>query len=381
MVWDGKTPGVGFRHVGSPNTGLYLNTIGDVGTNSGKRWNEKLAGTETNRKVGQGSVNVMTNNGNRLYVAGTFDRSTNNIASGDWIQNIATIADYKDVAATWKPVDNGCDNTVRQLVIFKGDLYAGGDFSVCGGQARNEPTGGIARIKADVATTRRWRSLGLGVEGGVQAMIVVGGVFKNVLAVGGSFTSADGSGFNNFAFWTGETWQTMVPTRCDDACDNNPLGVLMAKGTEGYLGARVSGPIHSLIATDKIWAVAANAQTASSGNTAARELIYYNGGGWYRPTNGAVVGGADNFNAFLAVNGTDGSVMLANGAFAKNGLAAIGGQPSNMLHIRAGETGTVHRFNVFPGHQGTDAAINHFAGAGSVTVSLAVLAAVLLAAL
>jgi hypothetical protein len=85
---------------------------------------------------------------------------------------------------------------VTALMVYNGELIAGGDFNVAGVVDCNR----IARWDGS-----NWQPLSEGVNGTVHALYV----YDNNLIVGGSFTSAGGSDANNIAAWNGSEWLPM----------------------------------------------------------------------------------------------------------------------------------------------------------------------------
>lgn len=128
-----------------------------------------------------------------LVVGGTFRAANrtlvNNIAAWD--------------GAVWHafgsgilgPAVLGSDTNVRALAIYNGELIAGGNFTLAGGQ----PVSNVARW--DGAS---WQPLGTGIAGatGVYSLSVYG----SYLVAGGNFTSAGGVAVNHIARWNGTSW-------------------------------------------------------------------------------------------------------------------------------------------------------------------------------
>jgi hypothetical protein len=91
----------------------------------------------------------------------------------------------------------GVNNTVNASIVYKGDLYIAGNFTVAGGTT-------ISRIARWDGFT--WQPLGTGVNGTVEAMCE----FNGDLIVGGTFTQAGGVSANRIARWNGLGWSALA---------------------------------------------------------------------------------------------------------------------------------------------------------------------------
>ncbi len=92
----------------------------------------------------------------------------------------------------------GIDELVRAVVVYEGDLIAGGEF----GTAGNQETGGIARFDG---TT--WQPLGGRFPGYVYALAV----YHGKLYAAGLFRQAVGCAARNIACWDGAQWYPLGP--------------------------------------------------------------------------------------------------------------------------------------------------------------------------
>ncbi len=88
---------------------------------------------------------------------------------------------------------SGLQGTVRSLVVYNGDLIAGGDFVYCSGVKCNH----IARWDGS-----NWVPMGDGFDGIVRALLVSNGT----LIAGGEHTAADLSPVGMVAQWDGSRW-------------------------------------------------------------------------------------------------------------------------------------------------------------------------------
>ncbi|MBL9076742.1 MAG: hypothetical protein JNL08_04515 [Planctomycetes bacterium] len=88
--------------------------------------------------------------------------------------------------------------TIDALVVWNGELVAGGDFVSMNGAGTND----IARWNG---TT--WAALGTGIAtGSVKALAVYTYLNQSALYVGGQFSAAGGVSTSNLAIWTGAAW-------------------------------------------------------------------------------------------------------------------------------------------------------------------------------
>ena len=100
---------------------------------------------------------------------------------------------------SWSPLNSGLSggaSVVLALIVYNGNLVAGGSFT----QAGSINVNNIAQWNGSL-----WSSLASGVLGSsseIQALTVYSG---NLIA-GGSFTQAGGNSANNIAQWNGSTW-------------------------------------------------------------------------------------------------------------------------------------------------------------------------------
>jgi len=137
-----------------------------------------------------------------VYVGGDFS------LCGDLPAN--NVARFDSTTQAWTSLGSGTTNgvnyTVRALAMAGTELFVGGWFTQAGGAAARY----IARFDT---TTQTWASLnsgvtnGLGVFGSVYALAVI----DSSLYVGGSFTDAAGVGANNIARFdtTTQTWASL----------------------------------------------------------------------------------------------------------------------------------------------------------------------------
>lgn len=96
----------------------------------------------------------------------------------------------------WNNLGSGVNGEVNAIAIYNGDIYAGGEFTIAGGNS-------ISFIAKWDGT--QWTSLGSGVNGFVDAMAV----YNGELYAGGTFTVAGGNTVSNIARWNGTSWSAV----------------------------------------------------------------------------------------------------------------------------------------------------------------------------
>lgn len=140
--------------------------------------------------------------GPALFAAGDFSS-----AGGEVVNHIA-----KWNGQVWTPLGSGMNSTVNALATYddgSGDgdaLYAGGAFTNAGGVGANR----VARWNGST-----WTSLGSGVGGSGTVQVHSLCVFDDqsgngpALFVGGRFAQAGGAGANHIAKWNGLSWSPL----------------------------------------------------------------------------------------------------------------------------------------------------------------------------
>lgn len=154
----------------------------------------------------------------------------------------------------WNRLGAGTNDEVRALVIWNGELHAGGRFTTAGGGAASH----VARWDGAA-----WHPLGAGTDGPVHALVV----WNGALVAGGSFASAGGSFAGNLARWDGAAWSplggTDGPVRAlavhgGDLAVGGEFGLVAGAvpasnvalrtpaGVWSALGSGVNGPVYAL---------------------------------------------------------------------------------------------------------------------------------------
>jgi hypothetical protein len=179
----------------------------------------------------------------------------------------------------------GMDTTVYALAVSGTNLYAGGDFTTCGG------TSGCNYVAKWNGSS--WSKLGTGMDTTVYALAVSG----TDLYAGGWFTTCGGTpNCNAIAKWNGSSWST-IGTGMD-----NIVFALAVSGTDLYVGGDF---------------------TTCGGTSACNRIAKWNGSSW------STIGtGMDNIVFALAVSGTDlyvgGDFTTCGGTSACNRIAKYG---------------------------------------------------------
>lgn len=227
------------------------------------------------------------------------------------------IARRDDVSATWQPLSTGMagatgshSSGVWALVMYNGDLIAGGNFTTAGGVTVNR----IARWDGET-----WHPLGSGMNNTVAALTV----YNNDLIAAGHFTSAGGVSANRIARWNGASWQ--------------PLGSGLtnrARSLVVYNGHLVVGG----------WFGSAGGVSGTSG------IASWNGSSW-QSIGGGVSGGPSLGVAALAEN--DGNLIAAGdfttaGSIAVNRIARWDG--SSWHALATGMNGWIENLTVYDGN-------------------------------
>lgn len=126
----------------------------------------------------------------------------------------------------------GFDNSVYCLQVFKGELYAGGDFKDINGTTCN----GIAKWNGIT-----WEALGEGFEDGTVSEMIV---FQNKLIAYGKIYNSGETKLNKIAMWDGNAWDSLGSGL---SVSRNTLGSLLVYDNELYVGGdfEYAGGIYS----------------------------------------------------------------------------------------------------------------------------------------
>ena len=279
-----------------------------------------------------------------LYAGGQF------VAGGSVTSNIA-----RRIGTQWDSMGSGLNAGVKALIIFNGDLYAGGFFTMAGGDSANY----IARWDGT-----NWHSLGSGTNGSVFAFAE----FNNELYVAGNFTNAGGVSANYIAKWDGSNWSSLGV-----GCNLSVLDIIIFNGNllvggsftsaGGVAANRIAkwdGSNWSVVGIGVNSAVRAfgvhegelyvGGDFTQAGGINANRIAKWNGSSFEALGTGldATVGRIGSYNCEMYVSGN----FTAAGGLAAPKLAkynAIGGWSAPTLPIQAVSLGGINAMKLYNG--------------------------------
>ena len=147
----------------------------------GSAWGPLGSGMHIDPYYGSASVSALMVYNGELIAGGYFTT-----AGG---QTCVCIARWN--GTSWQPVGEGVNNAVYAFTTYGGDLIAGGHFTLAGSAACN----GIATWNGET-----WQPLGSGMGGQLPSVDALS-VYDNKLIVGGQFGTAGGQVACNWARW------------------------------------------------------------------------------------------------------------------------------------------------------------------------------------
>lgn len=177
--------------------------------------------------------------------------------------------------SSWSSLSTGMDQLVNALIVFNGELIAGGGFTTAGGVSTNK----IAKWDGN-----SWASLGTGI--GAMGEVLALTVYNNELIVGGSFTSVGGINSYYIAKWNGSSWDSL------GSCMNNSVNALTV-----YNGELIAG-----------------GEFTTAGGISADYIAKWNGNSW-SPVGGGMGGLTPSIAALIVYNNT----LVAGGQFSTAG--------------------------------------------------------------
>jgi hypothetical protein len=219
-------------------------------------------------------VQALAISGTNIYAGGRFT-----LAGGNAAYCVA-----KWNGSGWSSLGPGMNDWVLALAVSGTNLYAGGYFSMAGGVSANR----VARWNGN-----NWSALGsgLGPMMGIYSVRALALSGTNLYA-GGSFTTAGFQTVNNIARWNGTSWSAMGSGM------NHTVEALAVSGTNLYAGG---------------WFTTAGSMSANS-------IARWNGSRW--SALGSGMGGSEvNIVYALAVSGSN---LYAGGLFVSAGGKGVG---------------------------------------------------------
>ena len=197
--------------------------------------------------------------------------------------------------ATWNAlgsgigVANSANDGVYAMVMFKGELYAGGTFTLAGGQ----PARNLARWDGSV-----WTPLSVGTITNGQGVYTMA-ASASYLYIGGSFSSVDGIAVRNIARFDGTNWSSLTGTTAQGVDDS--VLTILPSGNDVYVGGRFT----------------------EAGGNSIKYVARWDGNEWFAL--GAGVGPLNSQNSVVALAEHDGALYVG-GSF-----GTAGGLPANNL--------------------------------------------------
>ncbi len=219
---------------------------------------------------------------------------------------------------SWQPLSSGMDHYVRALMVYDGELIAAGEFRNAGGISADR----VARWDGS-----SWQPLGSGLDSVVYALTV----YDGELTAAGDFRTAGGVSADRIARWDGSSWQ--------------PLSSGMSKR------------VRALTVYDGELIAAGEFETA--GGISADRIARWDGNDW-QPLGGGMNG---SVSALAVYNGE----LIAGGVFGTAGgvsadrIARWDG--NDWQPLGSGMNGDVYALTVYDGEL---IAAGHFTAAGSV---------------
>lgn len=213
------------------------------------------------------------------YVEATATFEGDLIIGGDFlgVGGVGAVNVARRDGTDWVPMGDGLEGGVYALVVWNGELYAGGAFN-----------GGLARWDG-----AQWVDVDGGVDGYVEALLV----WNGDLVIAGGFSSA-GSGattVGNVAIFDGVSWSDV------DGGSDGVIYDLEAFGTSLY----------------------ACGQFGLVGGASAANLARWSGSSWFAVGSGLKDEEGDPYNAYGSALAVHGGRLIVGGYFAQAGSLAV----------------------------------------------------------
>jgi hypothetical protein len=235
----------------------------------------------------------------------------------------------KEGRAQWTAVGTGMDNYVWGSVVYNGELYACGNFE----HADGNPSLAIARWNGSA-----WSDVGGGFQHGAFSNVVRGLiVFNGELFAGGFVDSVGGMLIHKIAKWNGSSWS---PAAMD--CPISTVNCFCIHNGELYAGGQGSGLVKVCVArwTGSSW-VGLDVEGGNTDvwSMVSYNGYLYAGGG-FSDFNGQGIGGvarwdgtswSDIGSGFTAFNSIKALAVFDNRLYIAGGFTEAGGVPANYI--------------------------------------------------
>ena len=212
-------------------------------------YNYAMMGAGTN-----GSVNEIlpAPAGDVVYVGGEFSEVNGNLT-------VNNIAEWRNGIAgfSWLNMNGGVNGPVYAMILFNGDLYVGGHFTIAGNK--------------NVTNIARWDGIEWHAVGYLPDVVYDLEIHNNELIAGGAFAAPASLGIARVARWDGSVWNYVGNNFINDTV----FDVLSAKGDLYVAGAFTGTEMGSVLHVAKL----ENGLWSSMGNdisTVARALTIHN---------------------------------------------------------------------------------------------------------
>lgn len=227
--------------------------------------------------------------------------------------------------STYHPMNmmghNGCNDSVWCFVMFNGDLYVGGNFTMAGGVPCNH----IARWDGN-----SWYAVGNGFNEAVHALAV----YNNELYAGGEFTSSGVTPINYIANWNGSQWNQVDGGVNDDVEAMCVWDSVLCIGGDFTMAGSIT--VNRICTWDGVnfAAIGSGFTTGMMGSCMVHSLCVYNGnlyaGGMFEHASSQDMHNIGMWNGsnWVSIGHVEGSMHGENGVNAMcvyNGQMYVGG--------------------------------------------------------
>ena len=318
----------------------------DSGTGSATSWNPNVGGIEYIY------VSAISVSGSTVYVGGEFTS-----IGGAFRNNIAAVDAVTGIATNWNPNATGYEyGIVSALVVSGSTVYAGGFFTNIGGQSRNA----IATLDSATGAATSWDPHPSG-GGAVNYPTHVSAlaVFGSTVYAGGLFTMVGGETRNNVAAIDAVTG---AATSWNPNADGYVFD-LAVSGSTVYAGGyftSIGGQSRNHIAALDATTGTATSWNPNAGGGLATTVVSLavSGSTVYAGGNFTSIGGQPR-NGIAALDSTtgmatswnpdanSGAVLAVSGSmvYVGGGFTIIGGQPRNYIAALDAVTGAATSWN------------------------------------